>query len=190
MPHQSPEARREYNRKYYASWIESNAERRREKQREQYAADLENNRRKAADKQRRWAATNPEKVWRNRNPDKYLEMMRGNRNDHRREVERSSKARHRDKQAATCAKRKASKLRATPLWANLSTITAKYEDAAMLTSETGIKHHVDHIVPLINPLVCGLHVDWNLRVIPATENMKKGNTLLSGLELAHERKVA
>lgn len=52
----------------------------------------------------------------------------------------------------------------------------KYKEAQFLTLVTGIKHHVDHIVPLNHPDVCGLHVSWNLEVIPASDNIRKSNS--------------
>lgn len=79
---------------------------------------------------------------------------------------------------AITAKRRSKKLLATPEWLStemLQEIADIYILSKQKELETGIKHHVDHIVPLQGIDVCGLHVPWNLQVITAEENQKKGN---------------
>ena len=73
------------------------------------------------------------------------------------------------------AKRRAAKLQRTPAWADLEKIAAFYVEAFRLTLETGVKHHVDHIVPLRGKLVSGLHVETNLQILTAKANLTKGN---------------
>lgn len=73
---------------------------------------------------------------------------------------------------------RAQKLNATPPWVSLSDIAPFYAEAAQRSAE-GAPHEVDHIVPLNHPEVCGLHVPWNLQVIPETDNRRKSNRLLA-----------
>ena len=87
-------------------------------------------------------------------------------------------ARNPAKTLASVRRRQARKLNATPAWANQFFIEEIYELARMRTQQkTGgiAEWQVDHIVPLQHPLVQGLHVEYNLQVIPALQNQQKGN---------------
>lgn len=71
---------------------------------------------------------------------------------------------------------------ATPKWltdVQKMEIRLKYRLAIELSRATGIRHAVDHEIPLQGEDVCGLHVPWNLRVITQEENLKKSNKLVA-----------
>ena len=71
--------------------------------------------------------------------------------------------------------RRAAKYNRTPSWANMSTIRRIYELCHMISEDTGIVHHVDHIIPMLGKNISGLHVHQNLQILPATDNWAKGN---------------
>jgi hypothetical protein len=82
---------------------------------------------------------------------------------------------NKDRVIESTSRRRAMKLCATPSWSSSKDCAAIYAKAALLTATTGVKHHVDHIVPMRSKTVCGLHVPANLQVLPAIENIVKGN---------------
>jgi len=68
---------------------------------------------------------------------------------------------------------------ARPAWADTDAMVAIYRECYRISKETGIKHHVDHIVPLVGKhngvhVVCGLHCEANFQIVPASDNLKKG----------------
>ena len=73
------------------------------------------------------------------------------------------------------AKRRAARKQAFPKWADPAKIAEFYLLAERKTRETGIRHVVDHIVPLQGKKVCGLHVEFNLQVLTEDENLRKFN---------------
>ena len=84
------------------------------------------------------------------------------------ETKRKCRQKRKAQDLAYCRLRQANKINATPKWANLEKIKEIY-----LNRPEG--YHVDHIVPLVNKNVCGLHVENNLQYLTAKENIKKGN---------------
>lgn len=93
---------------------------------------------------------------------------------------------HRNKVRRTfeAAMARANDLDAVPKWLSgehRQQILEVYKAAEALHKATGIPHEVDHIVQLVGknkagePVICGLHVPWNLRAIPWSLNRKRGN---------------
>lgn len=117
------------------------------------------NREKSLKIKRRWTAKNIEKV---------------KAKDERWKKANVHKLRH------YCAMRWARKNRATPSWLTEEDrlrIESFFILAREREKETGVPHHVDHIVALRGKNFCGLHVPWNLQVLPWKDNVSKGNVL-------------
>lgn len=77
--------------------------------------------------------------------------------------------------------RYAKKKQAMPPWLSetqLGEIANFYWLANDLGKVSGEVYHVDHIVPLQGENVCGLHVPWNLQILPADLNISKHNKLI------------
>jgi hypothetical protein len=112
------------------------------------------NRERRAETTRKWRARHPERAkevsrrWQENNPHKLREQWRR-------------------KGAVT--------KQAIPQWADLHAMHAIYLEASRRSTATGVPHNVDHIVPLRSPLVCGLHCEANLQILPCSENFSKGN---------------
>ena len=146
-----------------------------------------------------WKAANPERqaraaaLWAKANPDKCrakqvryraanLEIVKARYDAWRKTYPEKAKAaganwvrRYPHKNRAKTGRRRALEMKATPLWVNQFFLDEIYELAALRTKLTGYAWHVDHIVPLRSQVVCGLHVEHNLRVIPGAINAAKGN---------------
>ena len=102
------------------------------------------------------AKTTVNASWRQRNPDKVKSYLR------------KSEHKHRDKKRARTAARRRRYRTATPAWVDKKAIRQIY-----LNCPPG--YHVDHEIPIKGKLVCGLHVPWNLKAVPARDNLIKHN---------------
>jgi hypothetical protein len=122
--------------------------------------------------------------WHKNNPDKVKTKIKkwGLKNkDHLKDYNHNYGQQNPDKICARAAKRRASKIQATPPWVSteeFEQIKELYKEAKRLESLDGIKRHVDHIIPLQGSTVSGLHILINLQILTETENLNKNNKLI------------
>ncbi len=136
-----------------------------------------------------WQKKNPEpgriraRKWHLDNPGKKLERTRIYRLDpefRKRENQWNAnyKLNNKDKVNSVNAGRRASKQQATPSWL---TLEMQRDIDFLYTIRGEMKEpknwHVDHYYPLNGVNAKGLHVPWNLRLYPASDNVKKKNKL-------------
>jgi hypothetical protein len=120
-----------------------------------------------------------QKEWRTKNPLKAAEYQKKNVGKVGRDVVNQRNRQYRkaapSAYAEYDAKKRAKRLKRHVVWADRSRVEKFYEEAKSLQQATGKSYHVDHVIPLLGKNVCGLHNEFNLRVIPAMTNLKKGN---------------
>lgn len=111
----------------------------------------------------------------------YNRKRREEKREHIAKVKAEYRLNNLDKEREVKAHKRAQKRQATPKWMTKShrdEIKKIYKQARELEKVTGLKYHVDHIVPLISDEVCGLHLPWKLRPLESKANMSKGNKLI------------
>lgn len=71
---------------------------------------------------------------------------------------------------------------ATPPWLSDN----QYDQMKMIYANRPKGCHVDHIVPLKSPIVCGLNVPWNLQIVLEKINLYKSNNMWPGHPLENK----
>ena len=156
----SSEARKEYN--------ERNKERIAEQKRAYYLANKEHidARNKAYAKANKQVINAASRKWRASNQEKHKAAVYAWRDENRGAYN------------ALCARTREVRSLRVPKWLSDDChwlIKEIYDLAELRTNLFGFPWHVDHVIPLQGKKVSGLHVPWNLQVVPATYNLRKKN---------------
>lgn len=117
------------------------------------------------------------KAWKEANPDRAQALVSAWHGNPANRERRNAYSR------SYVVKRNALRAQRTPAWLvpdDFWMIDQAYELAVLREQLVGGSWHVDHVIPLNGKKVSGLHVPTNLQVIPAVENIRKGNRFQEG----------
>ena len=175
--------RKRKNRERYNAWREKNKEKRLAYEKEY----REKRKAQKAEYDREYRKTNKEQIaereynrWRAYSDEERITLRTYKRDWYRNKAEYTplTEEERKSRRRASRKKNKVKRQHRIPEWLTkeqLQEINTVYEEAVRLEIETGIAHHVDHIVPLCGENVSGLHVPWNLQILTASENLYKYN---------------
>lgn len=136
-----------------------------------------------------WGEANPEKVkeakrkYAEKNKEACRQRVAAWREANKAKMQAARKAwreKNKAKDLANTRMRQLGKKNRTPSWLSDDEVwmmDEAYTLAAERTKLFGFPWDVDHVIPLHGEQVSGLHVPWNLQVIPGVENSRKGNRL-------------
>jgi hypothetical protein len=135
----------------------------------------------------KWKMMNKDKVknikaaWRENNREKAINLAKNWQKNNVERVKNNVKLYQKQNRAkfnSLQSKRRAMQTNATPKWLTfeqLNQIEEFYRLAQELRWLSEENLEVDHIIPLQSKNVCGLHVPWNLQILPASLNRTKSN---------------
>ena len=118
------------------------------------------------------------KRWVENNKEKHKETTARYYQEHKDEILKRNieyQKKNRSRYNSYSSKYRTTKLKATPKWGKGDAIEMKYWYAQWLSLTVGVPYEVDHIVPLQNEKVCGLHCEHNLQVVSREYNRRKSN---------------
>lgn len=133
-----------------------------------------------------WSAANPEKVkaakkkYAEKNKEvckERIDAWMEQNKERMKQLRRDWRLKNMHKERAYVRKRQAAKLQRTPNWLTKDDnwlMEEAYALAVLRSKMFGFQWDVDHILPLQGQTISGLHVPWNLQVIPAVINSSKG----------------
>jgi len=140
-----------------------------QRKKEWNAKDYQENKKLYNTRHKKWVESNREKYdkYMKEYHDKYYELNKEKISEYAKI--RGAKPEVKLAARAQSAKRRFQRENATPRWADLDGIKAFYQACPE-------GHTINHIIPLINENVCGLHTLDNLQYLTDTENKQKNNS--------------
>ena len=146
------------------------------------------NKEKISEQRKAWRLANPDKIKAQKERsmtkrrDKNAEYAKQYRLENKDKVSAYNKEYRQNNKSRIYARNRSRKqkmlIQQMPSWADKSAMEIIYQQARRRSQIEGIKYHVDHIIPLNGNIVSGLHIESNLQILTARDNVTKKNNFV------------